>query len=223
VKKLIRFLLVVVGLLIVLFVVIQFLPIGKNHTNPAVVSEPNWDSTATRALAQRACFDCHSNETIWPWYSNIAPVSWLLYNDAMKGRTMMNFSDWNRGYQPSIDEIIAVIQGGQMPPMKYLLMHPDARLSATEKLALIDGLRNSIPVPEAYNPVVTSTGNSTTLDGFALMQERCSSCHGLDKITSAHETTAEWQSIVEKMIKFGAQLNTQEEQILIDYLAQNYR
>ena len=60
------------------FLLIQLVPFGRDHTNPPVVQEPNWDSPATRELAQRACFDCHSNETVWPWYSNIAPVSWLV-------------------------------------------------------------------------------------------------------------------------------------------------
>ena len=73
-KKVLGFgLLAVVGL----FVLIQLAPFGRNHTNPPVVQEPSWDSAETRALAKRACFDCHSNETVWPWYSNIAPVSWL--------------------------------------------------------------------------------------------------------------------------------------------------
>ena len=56
------------------FLLIQFVPFGRDHTNPPVVQEPKWDSPATRELAKRACFDCHSNETVWPWYSNIAPA-----------------------------------------------------------------------------------------------------------------------------------------------------
>jgi hypothetical protein len=143
-KKLIRPILILVAVLIALFLVIQLIPIGKNHTNPAVVSEPNWDSPATRALAVRACFDCHSNETVWPWYSNIAPVSWLVYNDTMEGRSRMNFSDWNSRPQ-SANEIIEIIQEGEMPPAIYLPMHPTAQLTAAEKQALMDGLRNSIP------------------------------------------------------------------------------
>ncbi len=110
-----------------------------------MVSEPAWDTSATRDLAQRACFDCHSNETVWPWYSNIAPVSWLVYYDVVEGRGKMNFSDWGRGFQPNVGEIAEVIQEGEMPPLQYLLMHPEAKLSATEKQALIDGLLNSVP------------------------------------------------------------------------------
>jgi Haem-binding domain len=144
-KKTGRTILIIIAVLIALFLVVQLIPFGRNHTNPAVVSEPNWDSTATRDLVKRACFDCHSNETVWPWYSNIAPVSWLVYSDVTEGRQRMNFSDWNRGYQPSIGEIIGEIDGGDMPPAQYLLMHSNAKLLATEKQALIDGLRNTIP------------------------------------------------------------------------------
>ena len=130
--------LVVVGLLI------QLVPLPGRGNNPPVISEPAWDSPQTRALAQRACFDCHSNETTWPWYSYVAPVSWLIYNDAKEGRSRMNFSDWNRGFQPSIGEIVGEIQDGGMPPGKYLLMHPTARLSDAEKQALIAGFTNSL-------------------------------------------------------------------------------
>ena len=144
-KKIIRIILFVAGGLLVLFLLIQLIPYGRNHTNPPVVSEPKWDSPATRALAQRACFDCHSNETVWPWYSNVAPVSWLVYADVAGGRRRLNFSDWNRGFQPSIGEISGIIQEGEMPPFQYLLMHPNAKLTAAEKQSLIDGLRNSTP------------------------------------------------------------------------------
>src|SRR5690348_18457917 len=89
---------VVLGLVlaaIVLFGLIQLIPYGHNHTNPPVAQEPTWDSPQTRDLAVRACFDCHSNETVWPWYSNIAPLSWLIQHDVDEGRQNLNFSDWN--------------------------------------------------------------------------------------------------------------------------------
>jgi hypothetical protein len=58
---------------VALFALIQVVPYGRSHTNPPVQSEPKWDSPQTRALAVRACYDCHSNETTWPWYTNVAP------------------------------------------------------------------------------------------------------------------------------------------------------
>jgi hypothetical protein len=117
-KKFGRIVLIVVAIFIVLLLVIQILPIGKDHTNPAVVSEPNWDSPATRELAQRACFDCHSNETVWPWYSNIAPVSWLIYIDVVEGRQKMNFSEWTQGGSKDVNEFMEVIQECEMPPFQ---------------------------------------------------------------------------------------------------------
>jgi len=129
-------LLVLIGL--VLFALIQLVPYGRSHKNPPVVQEPNWDAQ-TRAIAQKACFDCHSNAVTWPWYSNIAPVSWLVQRDVDEARRRLNFSDWgNKGL--SADEIAEVIQGGEMPPIQYTLIHTSAKLTAAEKQALIQGL-----------------------------------------------------------------------------------
>lgn len=117
---------------------IQLIPYGHNHTDPAVVQEPNWDSPRTRELAQRACFDCHSNESTWPWYSNIAPVSWLVQHDVDEGRRALNFSDWRVSRRTS--ELGRIVLGGEMPPAVYLIMHPQAKLSASEKQELATGL-----------------------------------------------------------------------------------
>ena len=79
-----RLLIGLAGLLVlgvIVFAAIQLVPFGHDHTNPPVVAEPAWDSPETRAFAVTACFDCHSNQTVWPWYSNIAPVSWLVQRD----------------------------------------------------------------------------------------------------------------------------------------------
>jgi len=123
-------------------VAIQAVPYGKNHTNPAVIREPSWDSLATRALAKRACFDCHSNETVWKWYSGFAPVSWLVQYDVNKGREELNLSDWQNGAREGerSGKIGAVIAEGEMPPLPYLLVHPEARLTKLEKSQLIDGM-----------------------------------------------------------------------------------
>ena len=88
----ILFLVGVLGLLL-----IQLVPYGRDHTNPRVIAEPTWDSAKTRATAVIACFDCHSNETKWPWYSNIAPMSWLVQRDVDEGREHMNLSEWTPG------------------------------------------------------------------------------------------------------------------------------
>ena len=140
-KKVLGFgLLAIVGL----FVLIQLVPFGRNHTNPPVVQEPSWDSAETRALAKRACFDCHSNETVWPWYSNIAPVSWLVAHDVSEGRRAMNFSDWGQTTERG-QKVARQILRGEMPPSFYLPMHPTAQLAADERTQLIAGLQKSLP------------------------------------------------------------------------------
>jgi hypothetical protein len=136
--KLAKILGIIVLIGIVLFALIQLVPYGRSHKNPPVVQEPNWDAQ-TRAIAKKACFDCHSNETTWPWYSNIAPVSWLVQRDVDEGRSHLNFSDWGHNMR-SVDEIVSEIQGGDMPPGQYKLMHPAAKLTEAEKQTLIQGL-----------------------------------------------------------------------------------
>lgn len=136
-----RIALIVLGVLVGGFLLIQLVPYGRNHDNPPVIQEPNWDSPETRALAERACFDCHSNETVWPWYSNIAPVSWLTQHDTEEGRQILNFSEWGvNGRRQETDEIGEAIQEGSMPMPMFLITHPEARLTDAEKQALIRGL-----------------------------------------------------------------------------------
>jgi mono/diheme cytochrome c family protein len=118
-------------------VVIQVVPYGRNHDNPPVLAEPSWDSAQTRELTVRACFDCHSNETVWPWYSNVAPVSWLVQRDVDQGREELNYSEWNR---QEGEESAETVREGSMPPRPYLLTHPDAHLTDSELAALADGL-----------------------------------------------------------------------------------
>jgi cbb3-type cytochrome oxidase cytochrome c subunit len=145
-KKLVTLLMIAAIVLVVLVLLIQFLPYGHTHTNPAVVKEPNWNSPETRQIAQKACFDCHSNETIWPWYSNIAPMSWLVQRDVDVARSRMNFSDWGR-ISVEVGEIIEIVSEGEMPPFQYLLMHPGARLSEQEKTRFIDGINATLNRP----------------------------------------------------------------------------
>lgn len=89
---------------------------------------------------KRSCDDCHSNRTTWPWYSQIAPASWLVVSDVNRGRTALNFSEWGqydaRARQKHLREICGEVSGGEMPAAQYLLMHPRARLSAAEREAV---------------------------------------------------------------------------------------
>ncbi|MDD2582526.1 MAG: heme-binding domain-containing protein [Desulfuromonadaceae bacterium] len=128
-------------------VIIQAIPYGRNHSNPPIVREPSWDSPATRAIAKRACFDCHSNETIWPWYSRIAPASWLVQSDVDEARSKMNFSDWQNGARKAEnpETIHREISEGGMPPFRFRIAHPEARLSDAEKTQLIEGIKRMFP------------------------------------------------------------------------------
>ncbi|MEO8906115.1 MAG: heme-binding domain-containing protein [Polyangiaceae bacterium] len=117
----------------------QAIPYGRDHDNPSVVSEPAWSSPEVRALAVRACFDCHSNQTTWPWYSHVAPASWLVQSDVIEGRSKLNFSDWNRP-QKGAHKAAKEVTSGDMPPAAYVPLHPAARLSAAERDRLAQGL-----------------------------------------------------------------------------------
>lgn len=126
-----------------LFLLAQAVPYGRSHSNPRVTQEPAWDSPRTRALAARACFDCHSNLTRWPWYSNIAPNSWLIQRDVDEGRSTLDFSRWDRSQDASIGDVVEAVDGGGMPPWYYRLLHPKSRLSKAEKAELVAGLRKT--------------------------------------------------------------------------------
>ena len=128
---------------IVIFLLIQLVPFGHDHTNPATTSEPAWDSPQSRQLVKDSCFQCHSNETVWPWYSNVAPASWLVSIDVINGRSQFNFSEWNTN-PGELDEMIGEIQEGGMPPIQFWIVHPSARLNAQQKQDLIQALQNSI-------------------------------------------------------------------------------
>src|SRR5579871_1678029 len=91
-----RWLLIAIGVAVALFGLIQLIPFGRQHANPPVLAEPQWDSATTRSLAARACFACHGNQTVWPWYSNVAPVSWLVQRDVDNGRARLDFQQWNQ-------------------------------------------------------------------------------------------------------------------------------
>ncbi|MEE8443468.1 MAG: heme-binding domain-containing protein [Dehalococcoidia bacterium] len=118
---------------------IQLIPYGHDRANPPIRGEPPWDSPATRTLVVRACFDCHSNETEWPWYSNIAPFSWVVQNHVDEGRDKLNYSEWPQS-QEEADESAETVREGEMPPRDYLFLHAKARLSPTETDTLIKGL-----------------------------------------------------------------------------------
>ncbi len=128
---------------VALLIVIQFIPYGKDHTNPQIVAEPKWDTPKTRELFMKACVDCHSFETQWPAYSNVAPISWIVYNHVIEGREHFNVSNWGHQKKNEGEDAAEELEEGEMPLASYLLAHPEAKLSENEKELLIQGLKNT--------------------------------------------------------------------------------
>lgn len=127
----------ILGGLVGVFVVLQLVPYGRDHTNPPVKAEPQWTSPEVRALAVRACFDCHSNETKWPGYSNVAPVSWLVQHHVDEGRHELNFSEFDKP-QKHAKDAEEELREGEMPMAGYVAMHGEAKLTDAEKKQLGD-------------------------------------------------------------------------------------
>lgn len=110
-----------------------------DHTNPPVTADIQ-ASPEVESILRRACYDCHSNETRWPWYSQVAPVSWLVARDVRDGRKHLNFSEWGkksetvRGKkQLEAGQQVAI---GEMPMSIYVPLHGEAKLSDADKAAL---------------------------------------------------------------------------------------
>jgi len=97
---------------------------------------------AVAAILHAACYDCHSDETRWPWYSHIAPVSWLVAGDVKDGREQMNFSEWPNDIPgraaKRLERISEEVEYKSMPPAKYTLLHADARLTDAQRQQLMD-------------------------------------------------------------------------------------
>lgn len=133
----------ITGFVLVIFVAIQFIPYGRDHTNPAVVSEPTWSTPQFREMVKTHCFQCHSNETQWPWYTNVAPVSWLVAFDVQQGRDKFNFSDWANS-PTEIEELVDNVQTGEMPPAQYTIFHPEMTLTDAQKQEMIAGFQATV-------------------------------------------------------------------------------
>ena len=125
-------------------VLIQFIPYGRNHTNPPVIEEPRWDSQQCRGLVQRACYDCHSNETNWPWYSFVAPISWQVQIDVEEGRQEVNFSEWNRPAQDTRD-LVRNVYINHMPPPDYQFIHSSSRYTPEERQFVVTCFQKMFP------------------------------------------------------------------------------
>ncbi len=122
---------------VIVLVGIQLIPVTMN--NPSIEEDIS-ASPDVKAILKRACYDCHSHETVWPGYSRVAPISWLLAWDVAEGREELNFSTWNRYGQKKrnklIKEIWEEVEEGEMPPWFYLPLHPEAKLSDSDRVVL---------------------------------------------------------------------------------------
>lgn len=139
VRRLLKGLVIGLASIVGLFLVMQVIPYGRTHSNPPTVVEPEWPSPRIRELTVRACFNCHSNQTEWPWYANVAPFSWVVEFDVDVARRIVNFSEWNRKYDLALYSGQSV-RLGNMPPVKYRMAHPEADLSEAELRELATGL-----------------------------------------------------------------------------------
>ena len=146
-----------IGIGILAFVAIQFVPVKHIGVNPPErfqIDAP----PAVQAIMKRACFDCHTNETRWPLYARIAPSSWLMARDVHNGREHMNFSEWEDASEDTRrtdrENSWEQVEEGNMPPWFYVYpMHLDARLSDADKALLKSYLMKDAGKPkEADKP-----------------------------------------------------------------------
>ena len=212
----------IVGL-VALFVVIQFVPYGRDHTAKAAPNPFQWSAPAAEAIARESCYDCHSNETKWWWGVKIAPMSWLAQHDIDGAQDAFNFSDWTGGV--TAEEIREAING-EMPPLQFTLLHPGAKLSDAEKKTLVAGFQASLaangsggttPAPAA-SPTPTATATSSAADATTIIASRCGACHTADRALQFRASSAaDAQALIDNMVQRGATVTPEEQQALVAY------
>jgi hypothetical protein len=223
-----RILLWVIGIAVILFIVIQFIPYGRSsHSNPAATNPFQWTDPQAEAIAKTSCYDCHSNETKWWWATNIAPFSWLVQHDVDDGRARLNFSEFD-GLPPA-DQLQSVVQEGEMPPFQYTIIHPSAKLTDAQRQTLIQGYAAGLaasgtssggqPTPQdSSTPTPTASATPSTADAVAIINQVCSQCHPADAALSFHAgSTAEAQALIDDMIQRGAQVTPEQQQAIVQY------
>ncbi len=230
----VRAALLVLGALVGVFVLIQFVPYGRDHSNPPVTNAFHWTSPQAKEIAKRACYDCHSNHTKYWWAVDIAPFSWLAAHDISDGRARLNFSEWSGTLTA---ERLQKALDNQMPPLQYTLLHPNAKLSAADRQILLDGFRQSLAAQggsgsssgsassSGGSSSGTSSGSSSngsssssSSAATAIIDARCGSCHSAAPAQQFRAASAsEAQALIDQMIQQGASVSPSEEQALIKY------
>ncbi len=145
--KTLRLLIISSSGLVLVFVALQTLPVWEfapmmDPRNPPVRYEIQWAPPETAHIMETVCYTCHSNETEYPLYMRIAPLSWIAARNVNEGRARLNFSE-----QPldtiNMNLLIAMIQADVMPPPAYRLTHPEANLTPEQKQRLIEGIQTT--------------------------------------------------------------------------------
>lgn len=171
--------------LVAILIIIQFFRIDK--TNPEVIAENDFIQMVQpeeniQAILRTSCYDCHSNETNYPWYTNIAPVSWWVKDHINDGRKHLNFSEWGtykeKRQNHKLEECYEEVEEGEMPMESYLIMHGEAKLSADQKNELVHWFKEKYrnPGTKKTNALSLNNGakwhaNEATTQGVAKMLE----------------------------------------------------
>ena len=136
-------------ILLVGFVGIQFVPTDLNQSDTVPKTDfllVNNTQENISALLQESCYDCHSNNTQYPWYNKVQPAAWFLENHIKDGKEELNFNEWdaysNRRKNSKLKSIISQVKDDEMPLASYTLIHNDAKLSNSEKTLIIDYMKN---------------------------------------------------------------------------------
>jgi hypothetical protein len=204
----------IVGLF-ALFVLIQFIPYGRDHTEQPATNAFKWSSPTAEAVAKESCYDCHSNETKWWWAVKVAPFSWLAQHDIDGAQEVFNFSEWN-GVMTT-EELRRAINDN-MPPLQFTLLHPNAKLSDAEKQTLVRGFQASLADNGGGKPTPSPSATSSGSDAAAVIDARCGSCHSPEAALQFHASSTEQaKALIDQMVQQGATVSAAEEQTLIDY------
>lgn len=137
--------------IIIVLILIQVFPGEKPSVtmdNPGDIHEEILVDTEVSKILKTACYDCHSNETKYPWYASVAPVSWLVIKDTNEGRDELNFSEWvsysEKRKHHKLEELIEEVEEGEMPLEVYTYTHAEARLSEEQIATLISWAQESM-------------------------------------------------------------------------------
>lgn len=138
-----RYLKIAAAAVAAVLVLMQLMPVDRS--NPPSSSAMTHPAGEVGEILQAACYDCHTNETVWPWYSYVAPMSFFVADHVVEGREHLNFSTWGQESAADrdhmLDEVIEVVEEGEMPLRSYTLLHGEARLTDAQQTALIEWAR----------------------------------------------------------------------------------